>query len=120
MRTSRSMPDQSSGSESRTCLKVSARAMRTPEYPRIVAATDTLAAEHAVLVEGCGLVDRSERGKLALTGSGAQAFLDGQVTNAVASLAPGEGAYAAFLTHKGKMLGDLRILVADDEVLLDT
>jgi folate-binding protein YgfZ len=85
-----------------------------------VAATDTLASEHTVLVEGCGLVDRSERGKLALTGSGARAFLDGQVTNAVAALAPGEGTYAAFLTHKGKMLGDVRILVADHEVLLDT
>jgi glycine cleavage system aminomethyltransferase T len=75
-----------------------------------VAATDTLAAEHATLVEGCGLVDRSERGKLALTGAGAGEFLEGQVTNAVAALAPGPGAYAAFLTHKGKMLGDLRIL----------
>ena len=85
-----------------------------------MAATDTLAAEHDALVEGCGLVDRSERGKLALTGSGARDFLDGQVTNAVAALEPGSGTYAAFLTHKGKMLGDVRILVAEDEVLLDT
>jgi hypothetical protein len=38
-----------------------------------VAATDTtaLAAEYATLTGHCGLVDRSERGKLALTGSGA-------------------------------------------------
>ncbi len=55
-------------------------------------------------------MDRSERGKLALTGPGAVEFLNGQVTNELADLRPGEGRYAAFLTHKGKMLGDLRIL----------
>lgn len=69
-----------------------------------------LAAEHRALTEGCGLLDRSERGKLALTGAGAVEFLNGQVTNELADLVPGEGRYAAFLTHKGKMLGDLRIL----------
>jgi tRNA-modifying protein YgfZ len=77
-----------------------------------MAATDTdrMGAEYRALVQGCGLVDRSQRGKLALTGAGAVEFLDGQVTNELAGLRPGEGRYAAFLTHKGKMLGDLRIL----------
>jgi folate-binding protein YgfZ len=65
------------------------------------------------------LVDRSERGKLALTGAEAKEFLQGQVTNDVEALAEGDGCYAAFLTHKGKMLGDLRILDAGDELLLD-
>jgi tRNA-modifying protein YgfZ len=80
-----------------------------------MAATDTatLAGEYETLTEGCGLVDRSERGKLALTGSGAVEFLNGQVTNELVGLTPGEGCYAAFLTHKGKMLGDLRILAVE-------
>src|ERR687895_1186636 len=65
------------------------------------------------------LVDRSERGKLALSGPEAQEFLQGQVTNDVERLQPGDGCYAAFLTHKGKMLGDLRILDTGDELLLD-
>jgi folate-binding protein YgfZ len=65
------------------------------------------------------LVDRSERGKLALAGSEAKEFLHGQVTNDVEGLEPGSGCYAAFLTHKGKMLGDLRVLDAGDELLLD-
>jgi folate-binding protein YgfZ len=88
---------------------------------------DRLNAEHRTLLEGCGLLDRSERGKLALTGPGAIDFLDGQVTNELGGLRPGDGCYAAFLTHKGKMLGDLRILaVGPDpdgsprELLLDT
>ena len=72
------------------------------------------AAEHRALREGCGLLDRSERGKLALTGADAIEFLNGQVTNELADLQPGEGRYAAFLTHKGKMLGDLRVLAVGE------
>jgi tRNA-modifying protein YgfZ len=74
-----------------------------------------LDAEYRTLIEGCGLLDRSERGKLALSGSGAVEFLNGQVTNELAELQAGEGRYAAFLTHKGKMLGDLRILATGED-----
>ncbi len=88
---------------------------------------DTLDGEYRALLEGCGLLDRSERGKLALSGAGAVEFLNGQVTNELIALAPGSGCYATFLTHKGKMLGDLRILAvgedahaAPQELLLDT
>jgi tRNA-modifying protein YgfZ len=65
------------------------------------------------------VVDRSERGKLALTGPDAKTFLHGQVTQDIESLTPGHGGYAAFLTHKGKMLGDLRVFDLGDELLLD-
>ncbi|MEY2517018.1 MAG: hypothetical protein QOJ89_4376 [bacterium] len=85
--------------------------------------TDELASQYRALTQGCGLVDRSERGKLALTGADARAFLAGQVTNDIVGLQAGGGCYAAFLTHKGKMLGDLRVLASDepaDELLLDT
>jgi folate-binding protein YgfZ len=91
------------------------------------AETGALAAEHGIVSERCGLLDRSERGKLALSGAGAVEFLNGQVTNELADLPPGEGRYAAFLTHKGKMLGDLRILATGEgadgapaELQLDT
>ena len=82
--------------------------------------TDTLAGEYGALTERCGLVDRSERGKLALTGSEAREFLHGQVSNDIEALEPGHGCYAAFLTPKGKMLGDLRVLNLGDELFLDT
>ena len=82
--------------------------------------TDSLAADYGAITEACGLLDRSDRGKLALTGSGAAEFLQGQVTNDVQALEPGAGCYAAFLTPKGKMLGDLRVLDTGDELLLDT
>jgi folate-binding protein YgfZ len=76
--------------------------------------------DYRTITEGCGLIDLSERGKLALSGTEAASFLQGQVTNDVEALEPGAGCYAAFLTPKGKMLGDLRILATGDELLLDT
>ena len=82
-------------------------------------AADIRADAYRALVDGVALVDRSERGKLALTGAEAKAFLHGQVTNDIEGLEPGSGCYAAFLTHKGKMLGDLRVLDTGDELLLD-
>jgi folate-binding protein YgfZ len=86
----------------------------------MAAATDISTADYDALTRGCGLVDRSERGKLALSGSEAKPFLNGQVTNDVEALEPGTGCYAAFLTPKAKMLGDLRILDAGGELLLDS
>jgi folate-binding protein YgfZ len=77
-------------------------------------------SEYRAATEACGLLDRSDRGKLALTGADAKSFLQGQVSNDVEALAPGAGCYAAFLTPKGKMLGDVRILDAGSEILLDT
>ena len=77
-------------------------------------------SEYRAVTEACGLLDRSDRGKLALTGADAKTFLQGQVSNDVEALTPGAGCYAAFLTPKGKMLGDLRILDAGEELLLDT
>jgi folate-binding protein YgfZ len=83
---------------------------------------DGLLTEYRVLTDACGLIDRSERGKLALTGTEARSFLAGQVTNDIVGLQDGKGCYAAFLTHKGKMLGDLRVLAVHEpaELLLDT
>lgn len=72
------------------------------------------------VLRACGLVDRSERGKLALTGSDRAEFLNGQVSNDITALEPGTGCSAALLTNKGKMLGEVRVLATADELLLDT
>jgi len=84
-----------------------------------VSLADTHADAYRAMAETCALVDRSERGKLALTGGEAKEFLHGQVSNDIEGLEPGTGCYAAFLTPKGKMLGDLRVLDTGDELLLD-
>ncbi len=76
-------------------------------------------AEIAALRGGAALVDRSDRGRLALSGSQSREALNAVVTNEIESLTPGRGCLAACCTSKGRMLGDLRVLCAEDELLLD-
>jgi folate-binding protein YgfZ len=84
----------------------------------VVSTLETQADEYRALTEGCGLVDRAGRGRLALTGADRRTFLHGQISQDTETLEPGHGRYAALLTHKGKMLSDLRVLDVGDELLL--
>src|SRR3954447_13351023 len=84
----------------------------------MVSTLQTQADEYRALTEACGLVDRAGRGRLALTGRERREFLHGQVTQDIEALEPGHGRYAALLTHKGKMLSDMRVLDLGDELLL--
>jgi len=72
--------------------------------------TVELDAQYRQLREECGLLDRSKRGKLLVTGAEAAEYLQGQLTNDVEALAPGEGCYAALLDRKGHMQADMRVL----------
>src|SRR3982751_542013 len=96
--------------------------------PELSGATDPLptiedviaTTEYERLREAVGLVDRSARGKLRLTGAEAADYLQGQVTNDVEALIAGTGCYAALLNHKGKMLADMRVLRGEDHLWIDT
>jgi folate-binding protein YgfZ len=80
-----------------------------------------LDAQYRQLREECGLLDRSARGKLAVRGADAAEYLQGQLTNDVEALGPGDGQYAALLDRKGHMQADMRVLrPAAEEILLDT
>ena len=81
-------------------------------------ATDDRAYRAAT--EGVALVDRSERGKLALSGDDAVVFLDSLLSNDIAAIGVGAGADAALLTHKGRMLAEVRVLRTEHELELDT
>ena len=67
-----------------------------------------------------GVVDRSERGKLRLTGPQALWFCDQLLTNQVVSLQEGSGAEALLLTPHGRITALLRLLHAGEDVLADT
>ena len=83
--------------------------------------TVELDAQYRQLREECGLLDRSGRGKLRVTGPDAAEYLQGQLTNDVEALEPGEGQYAALLDRKGHMQADMRVLrPAAEELWLDT
>lgn len=86
------------------------------------AQTVELDGQYRQLREECGLLDRSERGKLLVSGGEAAEYLQGQVTNDVEAIGPGDGAYAALLDRKGHMQGDMRVLRPGEgpDLLLDT
>lgn len=86
-----------------------------------VRATVELDAQYRQLREECGLLDRSARGKLLVGGPDAAEYLQGQLTNEIEALAPGEGCYAALLDRKGHIQADMRVLrTAREEIWLDT
>ena len=67
-----------------------------------------------------GVVERAGRSVIELEGAEAAEFLQGQVTNDVEALEPGQGCYAALLDHKGKLRTDMRVLrLAPDRLLVD-
>jgi tRNA-modifying protein YgfZ len=76
--------------------------------------------EHRALLDGAGLFDRSDRGKLAVTGDEAAAFLDSMLSNDIGSIEVGGGVYATLLTHKGRILADPRVIRTTEGFLLDT
>ncbi|HEX3239564.1 MAG TPA: glycine cleavage T C-terminal barrel domain-containing protein [Solirubrobacterales bacterium] len=80
-------------------------------------ATETeieLDAQYRQLREECGLLERSELGHIAVTGTDAAEYLQGQLTNDTEALEPGDGLYAALLDRKGHMQSDMRVLRPGD------
>jgi tRNA-modifying protein YgfZ len=65
------------------------------------------------------LFDLSNRAKLVVSGADALRFLNGQLTNDVAALAPGHVLYACALTVKGKLCADLYVTRLQDKIYLD-
>ncbi|HEV2620161.1 MAG TPA: folate-binding protein, partial [Acidobacteriaceae bacterium] len=47
-------------------------------------------------------------------------WLNGMVTNSIATLAPGEGCYNFVLNAQGRILGDLTAFLLEDSILLET
>jgi folate-binding protein YgfZ len=83
--------------------------------------TVELDAQYRQLREECGLLDRSDRGKLLVSGPDAAEYLQGQLTNDVEALEVGDGQHAALLDRKGHMQADMRVLrPAAEEIWVDT
>jgi folate-binding protein YgfZ len=84
-----------------------------------VDATIELDGQYRELREGAGWLQR-ERSTLAFRGPDAAELLQGQLTNDVEALEPGQGCYAALLDRKGHLQADMRVLrVGAEELWLD-
>ena len=73
-----------------------------------------LDAQYRVMRESAGWLQRRSGRALRVRGGEAAEYLQGQLTNDVEALAPGEGQYSALLDRKGHMQGDMRVLRLDD------
>lgn len=67
-------------------------------------------AQYRQLREECGLLEHPDFGLLVVDGAEAAEYLQGQLTNDVEAIEPGDGAYAALLDRKGHMQADMRVL----------
>jgi len=77
------------------------------------------AAEHTALRTAAVVVDLGYRGRLCLTGADRVRLLNGQVTNDLKVLTPGQGCAAAFCSPKGRLVADVHVYVLPEELLLD-
>ena len=78
------------------------------------------ASEYAAVREAEGLVDRSDRGHLLVTGSDRARFLHGMLSNTVEGLETGAGNYATMTTPRGQTLSDVWVYCREEGFLLET
>ncbi len=77
-----------------------------------------LDGQYRALREEAGAAPR-EYGVVVVGGQDAAEYLQGQLTNDVEALEPGQGAYSALLDRKGKMQADMRVLRTAGDVLIE-
>src|SRR4051795_13366052 len=63
-------------------------------------------------------IDRSDRGRIVVSGSDRGSYLHGLLTNDTTALRAGTGCYAAYLTAQGRMIADLFVYELGDVILL--
>ena len=66
-----------------------------------------------------GMIDLSDRAKIAVRGSDRVTFLDGLLTADIKVLAPGRSAAALVLDEASHVLGEVRVAALDDAFLVD-
>ena len=80
-----------------------------------------LDAQYRQLREEAGVVGRSGRGVIGVSGPDAAEYLQGQLTNDIEALEPGAGCRAELLNRKGHIQADLRVVrPSSEEIVLDT
>jgi folate-binding protein YgfZ len=63
-------------------------------------------------------IDRSDRGRIVVSGADRASYLQGLLTNDIVALKAGSGCYAAYLTAQGRMIADLHVYELGDVELL--
>ena len=79
----------------------------------------SLLDQYHALRRSAGILDRSARGRLLLTGADRRGYLQGLLSNDIDALVPGSGCYATYLTAQGRMIADMRVFETGEAVLVD-
>ena len=77
-------------------------------------------SEHRAVRKSVGITDVSYRGRYKVTGEDRAKFLHRLISNDVENLSVGQGTYATFLTHRGKVIADLNVYILEDSIGIDT
>jgi folate-binding protein YgfZ len=68
--------------------------------------------------ERAAWLDRSDRGRIVVSGNDRASYLQGLFTNDIVALQPGSGCYTAYLTAQGRMIADAWVYELGDVMLL--
>src|SRR5207344_2469564 len=80
---------------------------------------DTISqAAYEAARRGAALIDRSDRGRIVVSGQDRAAYLQGLLSNDIVALKPGGGCYATYLTPQGRMIADLYVYELGDVILM--
>lgn len=79
---------------------------------------DAVSQAYEAARRGAGMIDRSDRGRLVVSGQDRAEYLQGLLSNDIVALKPGGGCYAAYLTPQGRMIADLLVYELGDLILL--
>jgi folate-binding protein YgfZ len=79
----------------------------------------SLLDDYHALRAGAAIVQRSQRGRLVVTGADRRAYLQGLLSNDIAALQAGSGCYATYLTAQGRMIADMRVFETGDSLIVD-
>ena len=75
--------------------------------------------EYRALRHAAGIVDRSSRGRLTISGADRRSYLQGLLSNDIDALAEGSGCYATYLTPQGRMIADMRVVETGQSLLVN-
>jgi folate-binding protein YgfZ len=79
----------------------------------------SLHTDYQTLRQAAGIVDRSVRGRLTVSGADRRSYLQGLLSNDITALEEGSGCYATYLTAQGRMIADMRVFETGRKLLVD-
>jgi folate-binding protein YgfZ len=99
-----------------------ARSLASAEYRGTVTAARFSGPqeEFSALLNGCGVYDLGFRARISITGGDRVRWLNGMVTNNIRDLAARHGVYAFLLNPQGRILGDMYVFNAGENLIVET